>query len=318
MFPYMFAAVIGMVTDTRQERDPLCPTQLFPHSWPLELPFGSPLIFSREPFIFTVRLLGQAARRHLHFKKASARGFVSFLFSASLFFSRTWGVSTAVFHLFVFFKVFYHIISHRSQARRSSLSETLTQDTAAIPHPVPSTSPGTEAPNSQGSPRTHGAETGFCLDLSPEAAHPLHSPEAGFSLRLGSAGTRLPPTCSPALGRVRTRQFEFKVDSKEICLFLSHSHRGAKYTDCESDFPNHLWVYVAARPPPGLPISPDTCPDAGTFESQTAPPGPSAAGIAPSGPHAGPATKWTPRGPRSSPRRPGEVAAGAARRGSEV
>lgn len=99
---------------------------------PLELPFGSPLIFSREPFIFTVRLLGQAARRHLHFKKASARGFVSFLFSASLFFSRTWGVSTAVFHLFVFFKVFYHIISHRSQARRSSLSETLTQSPA--PH----------------------------------------------------------------------------------------------------------------------------------------------------------------------------------------
>nr|KAF6401625.1 hypothetical protein HJG63_009663 [Rousettus aegyptiacus] len=94
--------------------------------------------------------------------------------------------------------------------------------------------------------------------------------------------------------------------------------RGAKYTDCESDLPNHLWVHVAARPPPGLPISPDTCPDAGTFESQTAPPGPPAAGIAPSGLHAGPATKWTPRGPRSSPRRPGEVAAGAARRGSEV
>lgn len=34
MFPYMFAAVIGMVTDTRQERDPLCPTQLIPHSCP--------------------------------------------------------------------------------------------------------------------------------------------------------------------------------------------------------------------------------------------------------------------------------------------
>lgn len=89
--------------------------------------------------------------------------------------------------------------------------------------------------------------------MSPEAGHPLHSPEAGFSLRLGSARTRLPPTCSPALGRVRTRQFEFKVDSKEICLFLSHSHRGAKYTDCESDLPNHLWVHVAARPPPGFP-----------------------------------------------------------------
>lgn len=186
-----------------------------------------------------------------------------------MFFSRTRGIHHRL--SFVFFKVFYHIISHCFQARLPSLSETLTQDTAANPHPAPASHLTPRPRLLRVPPRTHGAETGFCLVLSPEAGRPLCSPEAGFSLRLDPAGTRLSPTSSPTPGRWGGGPPLSNLTLKwfQRRLFLSHSHRGTVLKNCgkihrlRSDLPNHFGGHIAA--PPGPSHLPKHLPGRGHF-----------------------------------------------------